>query len=250
MVSDSGQIRSMFQRWRVPALEQALDELAVWRERCMLLTLYRQYFPTEFARSRANSAPPLTRADGYADRELEFLELINTRLFPIARPDDYLAPNERFDYIPFLECSVEWFSEEDLAQLRVPLQVFICLSYEADLSDELLPDAPAIQPGPRDWERFHRLCRRAGGIFTDARLGLDVVSHSTGNVFFDSTSEMGSDRHMWGPEELAFLTAEWQRASELQARLGRLVERFEREPAALVRLVTLWNRAVEKKEAT
>ncbi|MBM3129471.1 MAG: hypothetical protein FJ009_12695 [Chloroflexi bacterium] len=242
--------RAQLQRWRVPTLGQALDELLVWCERCTLMALYRQYFPTEYARSQANVVPPMNRAGGYSDRELEFLGLVNQRLFPISQPEDYLGVDERFPWIPFQECSVEFYDEEDFSSWRRPIQVFACLIGAAgdDWWKEVLPGAPLLQDGTRDWELFKRLCRRAGGILTDAPLGLEVASLSTGNLFFDTSSEVGGDAFGWEPDVVAFLAAEWRKARELNARFDRLIDAFEREPSALVRLVTLWNRAIEKKE--
>jgi hypothetical protein len=248
--SEGTWLRATLQLWRVPTLGQALDELFVWCERCTLTALYRKYFPTEYARSQANVVPPVNRAGGYSDRELEFLELVNQRLFPICQPEDYLGVDERFPCIPFQECSVEFFDEEDFSSLRMPVQVFVCLigAMGDDWWKEVLPGAPPIQDGTRDWKYFTRLCRRAGGILTDAPLGLEIVSYSTGNPFFDTTSGMGGDAFGWEPDTMAFLAAEWRKARELNARFDQLIDAFEREPSALVRLVTLWNRAIEKKE--
>jgi hypothetical protein len=244
--------RRLQTRYRVPPVGEAVERLEAWRERIVLLQLYQIFFPEQFAHSHQSVAPGLDNATGYADREREFFALVNMHLFPVALPEDYLPRGERFSEIPVLTQAVEWFSDEEFSQLPRPVQVFVALVGGMDAMDwnTIVPSAPAILNGVRDMQHFRRLCRRAGGVFTDAPLGLDMLSYSTGNLFLDSTSEMETPSVAWDADAVHFLTAEWRAAKKLLDRFNRLVDRFEQNPGALVRMTELWNRALEKTKGT
>ena len=243
-------VRRLQTRYRVPPVGEALERLEAWKERIVLLQLYRGFFPAQFARSRQSVAPAPDNVLGYADREREFFALINAYLFPVALPEDHLPRGERFPEIPVLTQAIEWFDDEEFERLPRPVQAFVALVVgfnEMDW-DAILPGAPAVLDGMRDMDRFRRLCRRAGGVFTDAPLGVEMLDYSTGNLFLDRTSEMGTPDLAWSEDTVCFLTAEWSEAKTLLDRFNRLVDRFERNPDALIRLTELWNRALEKKK--
>jgi hypothetical protein len=242
--------RRLRSRYRVPLVGEAVERLEAWRERIVLLQLYQIFFPEQFAHSRQSVAPGLDNVTGYADREREFFALVNAHLFPVALPEDFLPCDERFSEIPVLSQPVEWFSDEEFAQLPRPVQTFAALVAGVNEMDwnAIVPGAPAILNGLRDMDRFRRLCRRAGGVFTDAPLGLDVMAYSTGNLFLDSTSEMETPNVAWDEDAVRILATEWCEATKLLGRFNRLVDRFEQNRGALVRLTELWNRALEKKE--
>jgi hypothetical protein len=243
-------VRQLQTRYRIPPVSEALERLEAWQERIVLLQLYRGLFPAQFARSRQSVAPAPDNGLGYADREREFFGLINAHLFPVALPEDHLPRGERFPEIPVLTQAVEWFSDEEFECLPRPVQAFVALVVGDNgmNCDAIIPSAPPILDGERDMERFRRLCCRAGGVFTDAPLGLEMLAYATGNLFLDSTYEMGTPGLAWSEDTVCFLTAEWSEAKTLLDRFNRLVDRFERNPDALIRLTELWNRALEKKK--
>ncbi len=244
-----GQTLTRLKRYRFHSADDALESLAIWRERLTLMRLYQKYFPAEFARSKKKVAPSFDTGAGYSDREIEFLGLVNQRLFPILIPEDDLLRDERFPGIPLDTRAVEWYDYDGFESLRWPIQAFVALigGINAEWWSEHFPAAPAILEGARDWERFKRLCRRAGGIFAAAPLALEVMSYSTANVFVDSTSDMGVPDTEWSERALSYLMVQWREAQALFARFDGLVDQLERDPAALIHLTELWNRAREPK---
>jgi len=60
-------LASLFQRWRLPSLDEAVGELCVWRERFTIYELYPEYFPSQYgalARAIVRSAGPRGRLRG------------------------------------------------------------------------------------------------------------------------------------------------------------------------------------------
>jgi hypothetical protein len=62
---------------------ESLDYLETQLNIYSLLALYQQYFPTEWKASQAPIYPP-TDVDCHSPRELEFIVLIYTHLFPLS----------------------------------------------------------------------------------------------------------------------------------------------------------------------
>jgi hypothetical protein len=82
-------------------LSDALDSVRI-------LSLYKQCFPRQYARS---SSPLLIAGDErYMEREYEFFRLVNQHLFPL--PDEVMddwPDNQRDEYIPLTPMGIDWY---------------------------------------------------------------------------------------------------------------------------------------------
>jgi PRTRC genetic system protein B len=91
---------------RIASARSIVDQLATLDESSSILQMYRRHFPKEYARSRAKTAiPTVNDEDGYSERELEFLKLVDRKLFPL---NDWLVDSERLSCIPIDPQGIDW----------------------------------------------------------------------------------------------------------------------------------------------
>ena len=84
---------------------ESLDYLETQLNIYSLLALYQHYFPTEWKASQAAIYPP-TDVDCHSPRELEFIVLIYTHLFPLSHWTVETAYEQRLHSIPITPTSV------------------------------------------------------------------------------------------------------------------------------------------------
>src|ERR1051325_9360865 len=98
------------------ALDYLTEQLACFRA----LMLYQHYFPQDYANSQAEMGKL-----GYCSREAEFFRLVNEQFFPVnlwVLEDYFLQEGERYPYIPIEPLGFSLEEDEEIGELKLPLQ--------------------------------------------------------------------------------------------------------------------------------
>jgi len=227
----------------IPARE-AVAQLAVWQESSRILQLYRRYFPQEFTHSTAGTQVPIQHHEpGYSERELEFLNLVDQRLFPLP---EMMFDNERLPSIPIYPQGVDW--EDEPENIRLSLRAAMALVSGDDWIQWETWLSPHLRPlsGERDWKCFAELCRHTKGLAVRFPLLLELVALDTGNLWLDTSWDASWEEYPWEEEAIEYLKKEWQEAQRIFAQLDPLLDRMDKHPRYwLTRLVKLWNAAIK-----
>lgn len=230
-------------RCKLTSARQAIEEIAVWQEASRLLRLYRRYFPSEFARSTAGLTIPRSRDEpGYSERELEFLRLVDTHLFPLP---DLLFDTERLPSIPVYPRGVDW--DDAPENLCLAIRAVMALFVEQDFPwSNWLPPTLHVEAGELDWAKFKHLCQYGKGAVRQFPLLVELVAHDTGNLWLDTSFDCDWELFEWEEAAMNHLAREWQRACDLIAQINCALDRINAHPRYyLTRLVRLWNRAIK-----
>jgi hypothetical protein len=216
----------------------------VWRESSRILHLYRRYFPQQFAHSIASTRIPIQHHEpGYSERELEFFNLVDQRLFPLP---EMLFDMERLPSIPIYPQGVDWEDERD--NMRLSLRAAMALVSDDDtmLWEAWLPAHLRPEPGERDWDQLAELCRHARGLTVRFPLLLELVALDTGNMWLDTNWECAWEEYPWEETAMEYLRKEWRKAQHIFAQLNPLLDQMDKHPRYwLKRLVMLWNNAIK-----
>ena len=105
---------------------KALDYLEVQLNTYQLLALYQHFFPAEWANSQASLYLPFDTVNSkavssenrHSPRELEFITLVYTYLFPMSFWAVETAQEERLQAIPITSMGIDWQIEEGIENLR------------------------------------------------------------------------------------------------------------------------------------
>ena len=240
-------------RWKAGCntLSDAICYVASELERERFYALYRKLFPKEWKKSRASF-----KRTGYnechTERELEFIELVSDRYFPLCTWLDW--SDFRFDHIPIEPVNYDFCCDEyEWREFRPCLQfaVLAFLWRDTDPADEnwrdmlasfnvehkLLP--PISQSTPPfavlDKGRENPKIRRFLHL-------IEFIYHDTGNPFIDTTYCQPVDLYEWTFENLDKLKADYQAASDYFASMESLDASIEQNAAATFKeLITIWN---------
>ena len=222
---------------------QTIEELGIWLDTANLLQLYRRFFPEEWERSRASVAVPMEAGEaGYSEREMEFVRLVDERLFPLS---ELCFDSGRLPRIPIESQGIEWDDDPGGFCLTIRAVMALCMDVDFEWAHWLPADLPIV-PGERDWNRFTELCRHGQGAVRHFPLLMQLVAHDTGNLWFDSSNDYEYELFEWDAAVMRHLAREWQQARELLPRMNGAMERIDAHPRYyLPRLVRLWNCALQ-----
>ncbi len=232
---------------RIASARSIVDQLATLGESSSMLQMYRRHFPKAYARSIANTAIPMMNDEhGYSERELEFLKLVNRKLFPI---NDSLIDWERVSVIPIDPQGIDWEDDPECYRPAIRAAMALASGEDEQVWEGWLPKRLRPANEPRDSKRLVRLCRRAGGLTSRFPLLLEWVTQSTGHFWLDITWQTCWEEFPWSDESIKLLTKEWKRARRFLRRVYPLLDRIDKHPRYwLPRLVRLWNRASKADE--
>ncbi|HEX2909884.1 MAG TPA: hypothetical protein VH186_03680 [Chloroflexia bacterium] len=222
-----------------------------------LLSLYRHYFPQEFAASTASTSlrvrgeyNELNELNGlYSPKEIEFLHLVEDKLFPIYL-DYYLEGDEREDCIYIPSFGPDWWSYE-FEELHAGWQLLlrICGSVEEDRNianlDTHRAGVEAAFTGLKrhkvDWNKFRAICLAKDVPISYLPLAFDMLDHDTGNIFLDPTDEMPVEPLEWSIEDLDFLIEHYEEATTSLEKAEKLLDWLTASPLHLQEVIELWN---------
>lgn len=224
---------------------QACDELEriVAEQRKYLL--FKQFFSDDWKTSSASFFKK-GLYENYSERENEFFGLVNEKLFPLLSRwhEDPESEFEEFSIYPLnLDLCCEDFEYEDL---RVSFVAALLFLFRDDEIWEFFAikygitrtDFPEINDRPHDdiWTA------ESSGSAGHYRNIFEIVDHSTGNPWLDTTSCNGGESFGWDEENLRFLADSFQNAQEMLDKTSNLDELFEANPKnVLYQMIMFWN---------
>lgn len=216
-----------------------LEEL---NQKIVLLSLYKQIFPVEWARSKA-SLLQRSQTEVYCARELEFLGLVNERLFPLDNWEDFAQRSAEIPLYP--QTASVW--EVDLEDLTLGEQFLMSLvgeGYSREQWQELFGFIPtALATGDEiNWERLEKLSRSAVEPLAYLYDAISILDRSTGCIWLDITEETYVS-YPWTKEALLELAREWQVAQQYLLRQQQFEEWIESSVVRRQETVKLWNSA-------
>jgi hypothetical protein len=221
------------------------------------LSIYRQAFPEQYARS---TAPPFS-----VQREHEFYKLVHTQCFPLVVDEQtdlltYLEREPRF-FLPFIPVRglqrYEWIPGAfDYAKIELPFQVALLLSgmLPDDLADEPIAidglgcptdfPRPALPLGGLGWSLFVHALKTEDSPLAYLPAAFELVTYKTGNLWLDMPRQAGLLGHAWSPERVAELALMRAKADQYDIAMRKLHNWLREDLSArLTRAVTLWNTA-------
>lgn len=216
--------------------------LEVLNQKIVLLSLYKQMFPVEWGRSQA-SLLQRSQAEDYCDRELEFLELVNERLFPLDNWEDFSQRSAEIPIYP--QTASVW--EIDLEDLTLGEQFLISLvgeGYSREQWQELFGFIPNhLATGYEiDWQQLEKLSRSAVEPLAYLYDAISMLDRSTGCIWLDITYETYVS-YPWTKEVLLDLAREWQIAQQYLLRQQQFEEWIESSVVHRQETIKLWNSA-------
>ena len=225
-------------------IPDSLSYLSNLSQKTILLALYQHYFPDEWASSQVDW---LTCTNGclYSDREIEFLTLVNDRLFPLGEVDN-LDRDERLSEILLYPQNTDWYDAE-LEQLTDTEQFLISVlgcGYlltnwleEFEFEPEKLVSAEQI-----DFEKLKLLCGEHTSPLSLLYDVLSLIDHSTGCIWLDIVWE-NYECFSWDQKSIDYLTQDWIIAQPYLTKMAEFDQWLQADINNRKEVVELWNNA-------
>ena len=224
---------------------KAIVYLETLSKRVSLLSLYQKIFPQQWLESTISLEKHSHQESAYCDREIEFIKLINEKLFPVEYVDEVEFLNEH-DNISISPQKIEWWYE-DFEDLKYSVKFILSLIGQGyNLSEwklnfgftpEYIDEAENIC-----LEKLARLCRRYKNPLQHLDTAIKVIDYSTENIWLDITCET-SDWMEWTYENVMFLAQEWQEAVLMIEKSDEVADLIETSLSARKAVVKIWNQA-------
>lgn len=243
--------------------------------RYQLLFLYSYYFLQQYSQSRASVYPNLEENEEwskYTDRELEFLQLVNDNLFPLGYLD-YLLEEQMY----FIEPSRILVTPLGMGQLEnyemsycdlaigdralLPMSILGRENLEhwhnhlgedcySEWFDAEFPSIPTMNeidhPNNINYQKFRRLCFKAGAPVCYLPLTLKLLDQNTNNIWLDEdggwTQGMDGTTLDWSIENIDYLYREYLKARRILDAVGYLIDWLENDLTTnFLYIVRIWN---------
>ncbi len=240
-------------RWKTACntLSDAIGYIESELERERFYALYRTLFPKEWGKSRASFK--LTGFNEFhTERELEFIELVSDRYFPLCTWLDW--SDFRFDHIPIEPINYDFCCDEfELEDFRPCLRFAVAafLWRDTDEADENWCNILAgfnvefkdLPPISRETPPYSILDAARDEPKVQRFLHLiEFIFHDTGNTFIDTTYCQPVEFYDWRVETLEKLKAEYEAVSEYFESMESIDASIEQNATATFReLIALWN---------
>lgn len=230
-------------------LDAAISYLEGLSEQITLLALYQKIFPDEWSEStiQFNS---YSNKSAYTDKELEFLNLVNDKLFSV----DFLGydDTERHDEIPIYPKYFDMWEEniDDLEPAEQFLISLLGLGYDPEEWEDRFGFTPSYVAqleniDQNKLENLFSLQEEPLCYFCDT---LWMLDKSTGNIWIDA-STYTNDSLEWSYENIMFLAEQWQNATLYLNNCEQLYEWID-EIGNRQKIVELWNQSQKKSTDT
>ncbi len=214
---------------------------------------FKKFFPEEWKSSRAS----LFKAgfyENYSERVNELFVLISKNMFPLLSGWNDEEPDAEFENFFIFSLNLDLCCEDiDYEDLRVSFVAALLFILQDEEIWEYFAknyqfdkrEFPEINPRPDeklwDIERTGKL-----GLYLNI---FELVDHSTGNPWLDTTNCRGSDCYSWDEDTLLFLTESYKEAQEILEKAALLDEVFEADPKRVLReMISLWNEGRIKQD--
>ncbi|BAZ34029.1 hypothetical protein NIES4074_65430 (plasmid) [Cylindrospermum sp. NIES-4074] len=249
-------------------ITEALDYLETQLNIYSLLALYQHYFPTEWSGSQATIYPIANQLNCHSPREIEFIALIYTHLFPLSHWTVETAYEERLHSIPVTPMGIDWTMDGEIEHLKYGWQLLLPFSHNGrHWLDDIHPEGSewfdgefAISgitysnihhPDKIDYKQLKHQCHRLDNPLKYLPLTLKLLDHETKNLWLDEYAD--NDYYQpyctslpWSKASIDFLTRKWQQASRMLDRADDLINWLEADlkPHAQI-LLKLWKQALK-----
>ncbi|OKH30894.1 hypothetical protein NIES2119_29930 [[Phormidium ambiguum] IAM M-71] len=229
------------------SVAQGLDYLTQLKESVVLLSLYKANFPCEWEKSIAPFFP-LASNSPYSPREIQFLELVDSQLFPLGL--DCFEWDERLDFIPFWSHELDFY-QRDIEEFEPSTQFLICLYDSTYLQGDWYTHF-SIKPGrvvtadQVDFDQLKQLCNQASEPICYLYEAISIIDHSTGSIWLDETGE-SAFYFEWSQSNLSILAADWLIAQNFNQKAELLCLWLQESNQNKISLIQLWNDAKKSK---
>ncbi|WP_044208365.1 hypothetical protein [Coleofasciculus chthonoplastes] len=230
------------------SLEEGMDYLQKLSQQVILLSLYREYFPAEWTQSTASTQQYSDAIQcSHSPKEMEFLRLVEERLFPIGLEwESVEALEERLSYITVYPHDLDWYQRgiDEFDEFHQFLIHLLSQEFPVSLWQEQFGITPnfVLPVEQLDFEKLETLCRQAPEPLSYLYEVLSIVDHSTNCIWLDSCWEC-VEYFSWSRESLDFLTEQWKLALHLWDKESRLRSWIEEDKIRYLQLIDLWNQA-------
>lgn len=226
------------------AVPEAIHYLQQLDRKVVMLSLYKQYFPLEWASSKFAYSQQLDPS-GIQRKEEEFINLVNDRLFPLADLD-YFPDEEECQQITIYPQNISWY-EEEIQDLNFSEQFLLSLigcgyqTYDWQATFGFKPNSLAVSESI-SWQKLDRLCQRQIEPLAFLFDVISLIDRSTGCIWLDITFE---EYHVlpWSQSSIDYLAAEWQVAQSYHFKMQQLDEWLDKSIRNCKQVVKLWNNA-------
>lgn len=207
--------------------------------------LFQKYFPREWNCS-GRSLFKAGSYVNYTERANEFFELVDERLFPLLNGwnDD---PETDFDNFNIFTLNVDLCCDDpEYEYLQISYVIVLLIFSQSAEIWEFLEKNYHLKP--EQFPRINNSCfDRIWTLEKTGRIGLyldvfEIVDHSTGNPWLDTTNCQHYENYSWDEETVEHLTRTYSEAQDLLGQTISLDELFEANPNEILsEMISLWN---------
>lgn len=253
------------QEYLVPhSVETALASIQQTIGRTEILSLYRHFFLDEYGVSYSSCVPATSHA--YSARELEFVRLANSHLFPLDI-QQFTRADKRFETIPIEFRGVYQESLEIGPMVTVGWNCLLLLQYHImesldwdewedgvtallqhwcgdEAANHLGPAFAHITKDPVNWTRFQQSCTQAGMPLSAIPLAIDFLSNHIDNVFFFDDGDADEDQTdvlTWSVDSCKKVRGDYRQMMEMETQMDTLTDWLEASPKHVEEVITIWN---------
>lgn len=225
---------------------EGLSYLTNLNQKIVLLALYQHYFPNQWASSTGDCFYCSESESLYSDREIEFLTLVNDRLFPIGEVENFLDHDERILEIPLYPQNTDWYDEE-FEQLTSTEQFLISVlgcGYNHTDWEQIFGFIPKRLLGNEQisWRKLKQLCQLQIAPLSYLYDVLSLIDHSTGCIWLDIVYE-NYECLIWDREAVDYLIKHWKIAQNYLAKMEKFDNWLQSSISNRQEVITLWNNA-------
>ena len=223
------------------------------RIKVQLFGLYQHFFPEEFATTNAYTTP--ASSEIYSERELEFLDFVNSRLFPLYLYEDtaYEDGERYFDSIPLYPPTEDWY--EYFYEWNLGWQLLLIL--EGTVFEYSGPEEIASRSEVLEWaiariemgnsislDQLEKVCAGVSEPLCYLSDAIAEITRVTGNIWLDYVAEWGHtiEDIEWTIENVQALADLWLEAERIRANGKALADWIEADPKQhFQQVIKLWN---------
>ena len=233
-------------KYKIPlSVTEGISYLEEFNQKLALLGIYKEIFPIEWASSKTEMMQH-SHNGVYSDREVEFLELVNQKLFPIDELEDFRECGERYAEVPVFPLNSNWL-EEWIENLSYAEQFLLSLIGEGYSQSEWLeyfgfePDV-LLSGYSINWKQLEILSQSAREPLSYLYDVVSIIDHSTDCIWIDITYE-SCDSFPWNKEVLLYLAQQWLEAQKYLTKLQSFEIWIQKTVDNRKKVVELWNKS-------
>jgi hypothetical protein len=230
------------------SVEAGANYLQGLSQQITFLLLYQDYFPAEWTQSTSDikiSSDNLKCS--HSLKEMEFLQLVEERLFPIGLEWERVEElEERMTCITVYPHDLDWYQREieefdEFHQFAIALlgHGFPVSSWFEQLG---IASSFVLSVQQLDFEKLKAICREAPEPLCYLYESISIVDHSTDCIWLDLCWE-SIEYFEWSKESMDFLIEQWKIAKQLWKKEAQLMNWIEEDKSRYLLLINLWNQA-------